>query len=208
MDFRVTRNLSATADKQITDNTMQKLYCYVDETGQDTQGGQFFVAAVVVEENRDEVDNQLQELERTAAKGWRKWIKATDEQQLAYIKGVLALPTLKGALMYGAYFNTLEYLPSTVLTTARAITTRVRGDYKAIVLVDGLQQVQVQWFANELRHLHIRTKKIRGIRNEEANALMRLADAIAGFVRDANTGKEALRIVLEQAKQDGYIKEI
>lgn len=35
----------------------QKLYCYVDETGQDTKGKLFIVVAIVIEKEKDELIN-------------------------------------------------------------------------------------------------------------------------------------------------------
>ncbi len=35
--------------------TIKKLYCYVDESGQDTKGDIFVVSVVVTDDNRDEI---------------------------------------------------------------------------------------------------------------------------------------------------------
>jgi len=42
----------------------QKLYCYVDETGQDTKGELFIVSVVVVGWDRDALAEQLEMIER------------------------------------------------------------------------------------------------------------------------------------------------
>src|SRR5689334_8006427 len=44
---------------------MQKLYAYVDESGQDTEGERFYVAVVVIDEVRDELERQLLILEQS-----------------------------------------------------------------------------------------------------------------------------------------------
>jgi hypothetical protein len=49
---------------------------------------------------------------------------------------------------------------------------------------------------------------VRGIRKEEADALIRLADAVCGFVRAALEDREEYRIVFEQAKKRGFIREL
>lgn len=41
-----------------------KLYCYVDETGQDTMGQLFIVVAVIVASERDKLDRYLEEAEQ------------------------------------------------------------------------------------------------------------------------------------------------
>ena len=187
---------------------MQKIYCYVDETGQDTLGEFFIVSVVVTDAEREELRDQLGELEQTTEKGMRKWMKTRREQRTAYIRGILKIPALKGKLNFATYRHTTEFLPRTVLTTARAITAYVERDYKAVVFVDGLRKSQTQWFGTELRHLRIRTEKVRGVRKEESDALMRLADAIAGFVRAALSGQEEMAALLKRAKAGGYLREL
>jgi hypothetical protein len=57
--------------------TPQKLYAYVDESGQDTFGELFVVATVLTADNHARVRQSLERLERASGKGLRKWIKAT-----------------------------------------------------------------------------------------------------------------------------------
>lgn len=187
---------------------MQKLYCYVDETGQDTQGALFIVSVVIAEAEREELRKMLEQIEIDTEKGRVKWTKARDEARVAYIRRVLANPVFKSKLVYASYENTTDYLPRTVLTTARAITTVAEQDYKATIFVDGLPRSQTRWFGSELRHLRIRTKKVRGVRREEASPLIRLADALCGFVRAAMEGREELDALLQRALAEGYIREI
>ena len=59
------------------------------------------------------------------------------------------------------------------------------------------------------RRFNIRTSKVVGIRKEESDALIRLADAVAGFVRQALMGTdEKMKALFEQAKKQGYLKEV
>ena len=48
---------------------MQKLYCYVDETGQNTKGRLFIVSVIVTEGEREELARQLEEIEKASKKG-------------------------------------------------------------------------------------------------------------------------------------------
>ncbi len=41
----------------------QKLYCYVDETGQDTEGHLFLVSVVVTEQERESFARELERIE-------------------------------------------------------------------------------------------------------------------------------------------------
>jgi hypothetical protein len=55
----------------------------------------------------------------------------------------------------------------------------------------------------EFRRLGVKTRKVTGTR-DEANAMIRLADAIAGLVRDGIEGRKehkALQAKLEQAER-------
>ncbi len=78
--------------------TPQKLYAFVDESGQDTRGELFVVATVLTVENHERVRQSLERLERASGKGMRKWMKATPRQRLAYMMAVLQLPALHGRL--------------------------------------------------------------------------------------------------------------
>ena len=187
---------------------MQKLYCYVDETGQDTRGMFFIVSVVVMGNEREELRRKLNEIEKSTGKGKVKWTAAEDKARVAYMREVLKTQIFKGKLVYSFYANTTDYLPRTVLTTARAITTKVIGPYKATILIDGLPRSKVRWFGKELRHLAIRTKKVRGIQKEESEPLIRLADALCGFVRTAISGREEILGLLEKAKDEGIILEL
>lgn len=187
---------------------MQKLYCFVDETGQDTLGDFFLVAVVIAREERDHLRRQLEEIERATGKGRRKWVLTRDKSRVEYIRGILSLPALRGYLFYAFYRNATGYLTLTVRATARAITDCAEDEYKATVFVDGLPKSQTRWFGKALRELRIRTDKVRGVRKEQADALMRLADALCGFVRAGRTGLGEMAELLAHAKAEGYIKEV
>ena len=187
---------------------MQKIYCYVDETGQDTKGELFLVSVVIAKDERDNLIEKLEGIERSTGKGRVKWMRASDKARVAYIRRVLSAPVFKGKLHYAFYHDATNYLSLTILTTARAITASVVGEYRATIFIDGLQKTQIPLVGTELRHLHINTKKVRGVRDEESNALIRLADALCGFTRAALSGREDLAQLLKQAKEQGYIKEL
>ncbi len=187
---------------------MRKLYCYVDESGQDSMGEFFIVAVVIADAEHDELIKQLEGIEQTSRKGRRKWVQTRNQSKLAYIQSVLNLPALKGKLSYTLYDNVVDYLPRTVLATARVITTYAIEEYKAVIFVDGLPKSQTRWFGRELRHLRIKTEKVRGVRKEEASALMRLADAVCGFVRAATAGQKGMKKLLEKATTKGYIRQV
>jgi len=189
--------------------SLPKLYAYVDESGQDTRGELFVVATVLTANNHERVRQSLERLERISGKGLRKWIKATPRQRLAYLTAVLQLPALRGRLFAAHFTNTTMYLPCVLTTITQAVTAGAEGQLtRATVLIDGLQKAVRQDVAAALRMQlqphHIRVEKVRGL-DEESDALMRLADALAGFVRHALEGRPALAPLLAESQRQGVI---
>lgn len=185
-----------------------KLYCYVDESGQDTQGDLFIVSVIVTDHERDKLIELCEQIEQETGKGRIKWIKADHRKRREYIRRVLRESIFRGKLNYAVYRNSRDYLALTVLTTARAILTCAHRTYKATVLIDGLPRSQQRWVGSELRHLRIQVRKVRGARKDENDALIRLADAICGFVRAGIEGNEEMRELYERAKQNGFLREL
>ena len=118
----------------------QKLYTFIDESGQDTRGAFFVVATVLTAENHERVRQSLERLERASGKGRRKWMKATPRQRLAYLTAVLQLPALHGRLFAAHFTETTTYLPCILTTVTAAVTAGAAGrPARATVLIDGLQ---------------------------------------------------------------------
>ena len=99
---------------------MQKLYCYVDETGLDVGSNNFIVSVVIAEEYRDDLLKSLEEIEVVSGKGKVKWIESRHQTRMDYIRKVLSLEQLVGKIYFSVYPDRKDYLPLTVLTTARA----------------------------------------------------------------------------------------
>src|SRR5262249_36826417 len=159
----------------------QKLYAYVDESGQDTLGELFVVATVLTGDNHERVRQALERLERFSGKGLRKWMKATPRQRLAYLTPVLQLPALHGRLFAAHFTQTTTYLPCVLPTIPRAVTAGAAGQpTRATILIDGFQKTVRQGVATALRAQlqpqRIRVEKVRGL-DDQSDALMRLADA-------------------------------
>ncbi|MBI4600639.1 MAG: hypothetical protein HY721_01635 [Planctomycetes bacterium] len=102
---------------------MRRFFCYVDETGQDTQGRLFVVAVVVAQSDRAALIRQLEGLERQTGKGNVKWNHTKPAVRRAYIEAFLSAPAFKGTLNYAVYGNTRNYPVKTILTVAQTIGT-------------------------------------------------------------------------------------
>ncbi len=184
-----------------------RLHCYVDETGQDTLGELFVVSVVVSGSNRDSLALLLERIEHTSGKGRVKWKSARHAARIAYMQAVLSVPALKDALYFSSYKGSKAYMALTVLSTAKAILS-VSPAARATVYVDGLPKSRLRWFGKELRRLSVRTEKVSGVRREESDALIRLADACCGFVRLALAGNPSVFELFERAKREGYLREV
>lgn len=185
----------------------EKLYCYVDESGQDTKGALFVVAVVIVGTDKDQQVSFCEKTEKEVSKGFLKWIRTYPEKRLTYIRRILKEPLFKGRLYIGIHYDTKEYLVSTIGTIAWAIQTHTQKAYKATVLIDGLPRSQQGNVTLLLRKSGISTEKVRGIKQEGYDALILLADALGGLVRASVQQETEMMTLFEQGKRHGYIIE-
>ncbi len=187
----------------------KRLFCYVDESGQDTLGQLFVVSVVIALEDRDALRQRLEQIEAQSGKRRRKWSRTRHDARLAYLHGVLKVPLMARTLLcYEGWRKTKDYPRKTVLTVARAISHTETDDYRATIFVDGLHKEECRWFAGRLRDLGILTKKVRGVHTDEADALMRLADALCGFVRAGLAGEPPYQALLLQATQQALVRNL
>lgn len=165
---------------------MQKLYAYVDESGQDTNGALFVVGVVILEDEREIILKELERIEDESGKKNIKWHKARHDFREAYIRNIAQSTGFKNTLFFETFGESKEYLEMTSYATAKAIIKKAGGrEYRVVVYVDGLSKTDVSYFGRELKALNIKHRKVRGVRRDENNAFIRLADALCGLVRDA-----------------------
>ncbi|MCL5406940.1 MAG: DUF3800 domain-containing protein [Patescibacteria group bacterium] len=161
----------------------QKLYCYVDETGQDTKGEIFIVSIVVTKDNRYEIEKLLEKIETETGKLKTKWSKSKRELQSAYIERVFDTVVFKNSIFYSLTKNSKTYKDTMLVTIATAVNmVKTKEKTKASVFIDGLERKEILMVKTGLRRIGLNTEKVRGIK-DESNAIIRLADAIAGLVR-------------------------
>ena len=186
----------------------QKFFCYVDESGQDTQGKLFIVSIVVAAWERDQLIQVCETIEQETGKGRVKWIKTRYSQRLAYIRQVLSKPIFQRKLNFAVYRNTRDYATLTTQTIAQALSVTGENDYKATILIDGLPRTQERLVGNQLHKLGVHTKKVRGVKKDENDALIRLADTVCGLVRAATEGQAAMQALLEQEIRVGILRNL
>lgn len=183
---------------------MQKLYCYVDETGQDTKGLFFLVALVITGRERDTLRELLKKIEADSGKRQKKWKKTILRKKQAYIKGILNLRAFQGTIFYTEFSQTTQYLSCIIDAIVKGIIKKAEDNYKATIFIDGLGKHQRRAVGARLRRKGIRVEKVRGLR-DESDEFIRLADAIAGFVRDYIEEQDYALALCEEALRRGLI---
>lgn len=186
----------------------QKLYCYVDETGQDTKGRFFLVAIVITGKERDELMTGLEKIEIESKKGISKWKKTSPQRRLAYMQSVLSNPLCQDKISYASFSGRQDYQELTIIATSKAIVSSAPvTNYEASVYVDGLTRTDRFVVGAGLRHRHVRVKQVRGL-TDEASSIIRLADAVAGFIRDGLEGDTNMKPLYDKVIKDDLIKKL
>ena len=106
---------------------MQKIYCYVDESGQDTEGMYFIVVVIILSQDSvNELEKTLERVEQETGKRKRKrarkWTDTRLKEKNAYLTRILQTPKLDRAIFYMSFNNTRNYTELTSATIARAIS--------------------------------------------------------------------------------------
>jgi len=184
-----------------------KLYAYIDETGQDTQGAIFIVTVVLVAGNRDAMRRRLGAIERSSNKKARKWSKTRPQHRIAYIQQILNTDELIGTIYFSQYRDSKAYVDLTILSTAKAILDHTAEPSQATIFVDGLGRAERHRFAAGLRKLRVQVDKVRGTR-DDSEEYIRLADAIAGFVRAGLHGSGEMAELFRQALTREIVREV
>lgn len=181
----------------MTSGKSRKLYAYIDESGQDTQGRLFVVSVLVVGKEREALLERLGEIEMSSGRRNSKWNKSGFPQRKKYIESLARLGGLKGKIFFDTFRDTKKYMEMTYLTAARAIFRKADHACEVTVFIDGFRKAEVEKFSRGLRDLRVRIRKVRGVKKDENDAFIRLADSVCGLARDAEDGKrwpaEALR---------------
>lgn len=191
------------------ENTTEKIYCYVDETGQDTHGELFIVVAIVLKEEREQLEKSLNVIEQSITKRTIKWNKLSRKEKQKYITEVLLLRELRRKIFVRSFKNSKSYEDLTTLTITQAINCYVKREniqnYKATIIIDGLGKTEESRVRAAVRALGITTRKIKGKR-DESSSLLRLADMFAGFNRECIESREHYKDLQDEASRKVYIK--
>lgn len=189
-----------------------KLYCYVDESGQHTATHPtkehiFVVASAVFQDDRREIAEELcLEFENASGKRRRKWNSCGRESRMTYVKLVIEHEHFRNALSISTFrmATSIDYDMRTILSITKAIVAHRpdHDEYTSDIFIDGISRTKQTEYANELRKLGVRVRRIHQAR-DESHALIRLADAFAGLVREAEQGQEEALVCRNRAQRKG-----
>ncbi len=184
----------------------QKLYCYVDETGQDAGSNFFVVVSIVNGEDQNKVRGELLRLEAESKVHARKWFNSRSPIKEEFLRITLKEELVKGDIYFEKYQKPVPFFPPLLETVEKAILDKA-GDkpYLATVYVDGIDKRKAKEMTGWLRHKGIKLQYVRSAR-DESEPFIRLADRWAGCIRDALEGKEENLKILIKAQKCDYIK--
>lgn len=126
------------------------------------------------------------------------------------MRHIIADDRFKGLLRYEVFKNTKDYDTSTINGIISAVKWDKPADpYTTMVYIDGLSKTKRFEYGARLRHLGLPVRRIKAVRKDEADALIRLADSVAGFVKDALDGKsDEIKELFIKAKKDRVLVEV
>jgi hypothetical protein len=186
---------------------MQKIYCYVDETGQDVKSEFFIVVAVANDQNQNILRDSLCKIESLAKIGKRKWHKSSFDRRKQYLNLLIKEGVCEGDIYFGHYKKPIPYFLPMLEVLEKSIIDKARQSYKATVYVDGIDKKKANELTNALRVRKIKLELVKS-RRDESEPLIRLADRWAGCIRLSFLNNKDYRNILEKAKNKRYIKEV
>lgn len=124
-----------------------------------------------------------------------------------YLLQLVGLKGLKKSIFYSIYQNTKEYTPLISLTIAKAVFVKKKGDYRVTIIIDGLSKKAMEKVREELKKLTVRYRNIRGMKDKQS-VFLRLADSMAGFLRDCFEKQTYTKALLKKLKLARIIIEI
>ena len=165
-----------------------KLFLYADETIWTSTPGFLLVAVAAAPPDRiDDLQNQVRRLETESGRAQRKWAHTLEKRKTSFLQGLEGLLSGLPPVGWRAYAEIENQVDQTAAAIAAA-AQRIGPDATVYVMVDGYNDAECHRVRAALRGGGIRFKKVVGGR-DESEPLLRLADALAGFLGDVNKSK-------------------
>lgn len=183
---------------------MQKLYAYVDESGQDPRSDFFVVAAVVNDKSQDALRKQLIKAEEYAKTHGLKWHKTAHARRMRYLGYILERNIAKGNVYVAYYHKPLPYFFPMIEVLEQSIKLASHGKYRANIYVDGIDKYKAKKLTNALRASGISLRAVKS-RRDESEPIIRLADMWAGCIRSALLKNKDTQELFDRGLEKGYL---
>jgi len=167
----------------------QKLYCYVDESGQDTKSDIFVVVAIVNDNNQEKIRAQLLLLEKQTKIKATKWHKTSNVIKYEFLKEQMARKILSGDIYFGRFPKPIPYFLPIIEVLEKAIKLKAKNNYTSNVYIDSIDKKKSLELTNALRVKNIKLTLVKS-RKDESEPVIRLADRWAGYIRELQFSKK------------------
>jgi hypothetical protein len=182
-----------------------KLYCYVDESGQDVRSDSFIVVSIVSSDDQEKLRTKLLEVEKNSGIGQRKWHKSRSPEREFFLASVVEKKVAAGSIYCGRYKKPLAFFSPLLETLSGAIQFAAPEDYRCVIYVDGIDDANAMQLTTELRSRGIKTAMVRTAR-DESEPMIRLADRWAGCIRASLEGDNENKNLLGRARASDYLQ--
>ena len=186
---------------------MQKLYCYVDESGQDVVSQFFIVLTIITEGEQESIREKLEYCERVTGTNNKKWHKVRNKNRVHYLKTILKKKIAAGGVYIAYYKKPIPYFFPIIDILEKAIKATVREKYRVTIYIDGIDKFKAKELTNALRARTIALRFIKS-RRDESEPLIRLADMWAGCIRSALLGIHEAKVLFDDAVKIGYLVDV
>lgn len=157
-------------------------------------------------ENLEEFEKKLLNLEKSSEKNKRKWKKTPEEIKISYLNFLKHLKQAHGSIFYSVYQQTKGYAPLVALSIAKAILFKGVINGITTIIIDGLNDKEKDIIRWQLKKLKIHYQQVRGMKDEQS-VFLRLADSMAGFLRDAFEKQKYAIPLFSKFSKEGIIQE-
>jgi len=189
----------------------QKIYCYVDETGQDSGANCYITVVVVSAKDQEEFRKKLIGLEKQSKVGAKKWRRSGSKEGELFLRETINEAFEYCKIYYNQYEKPIPFFFPTIEILYGAIKEFIDNkklDYETIIYIDGIDKRKAQALTNALRSKDIFLDHIRSVR-DESEPCIRLADRWAGCIRDAKEEKtDFWKKIVKKAKKLKMLKRL
>jgi hypothetical protein len=186
---------------------MEKVCCYVDETGQDPVSDFFIIVAVVIIQDPWALREKLIELEQQTRTNGLKWHKTQHGRRMRYLSLAVERKIAAGSVYFSRYPKPIPYFFPMVDLITRAVKQTAQGRYRASICVDGIDRKKAKELTTALRIRGIALRRVKSAR-DDSEPLIRLADMWAGCLRSALLNRPDTQGLIERAKNERYLLEL